>query len=71
MDRGLGGGTGMLDYMDSNMIIPDVFDEEESCNCDDIVVFEDGRIVERGNHEELLERRGSMRKCGTLRRNIM
>lgn len=25
------GETGMLDYMDSNMIIPDVSDEEESC----------------------------------------
>lgn len=30
-----------------------------SCRfCDDIIVFEDGRIVERGSHRELLERQG-------------
>lgn len=30
-----------------------------SCRfCDDIVVFEDGRIAERGSHEELLDRHG-------------
>lgn len=27
-------------------------------NCDNIIVLEDGRIVEEGNHESLLERRG-------------
>ncbi len=34
-----------------------------SCRfCDDIIVFEDGRIVERGSHEELLKRRGQYAK---------
>ena len=36
-------------------------------NADQIVVIEEGRVAERGTHEELLEKAGLYATCGTVR----